>query len=140
MRDPGEQFYPVGLDQQVDDERASGLPLAVQAVTTVREERIGCQPVANRSAGAATLTRHAQDLLLEDGATELDGTPHGASIASSPIHEARSSSSTCTPFAMLEVNVTSSWIAFTRNTEALRSATASTLPISLSPWSTGSAK
>jgi hypothetical protein len=51
-----EQFHTVGLDQQVDDESASGLPLAVQAVTAIREERIGQEPVANRSAGAATLT------------------------------------------------------------------------------------
>src|SRR5437762_1777469 len=137
MRDPGEQFYPVGLDQQVDDERASGLPLAVKAVTTVREERIGCQPVANRSAGAATLTRNAHDLLLEDRATELDGAPHAASTASSPIHAARSSSSARTPCVMMRVNLTSSWIAFTRSTDALRSAAASTLPISRSPCRIG---
>src|SRR5207244_3693681 len=65
-----EQLHTVGLDQQVDDERASGLSLAVQAVTAVREERIGRKPVANRSAAAATLTWGAHVLLLEDNATE----------------------------------------------------------------------
>src|SRR6266498_3357678 len=60
----------VGFDQQVDDESATGLPLAVQAVTAMCEERIGRKPVANRSAGAATLTWDAHDLLLEDSATE----------------------------------------------------------------------
>jgi hypothetical protein len=56
LRVAREQFHAVGLDQQVDHESASGLPLAVQAVTAMREERIGRKPVANRSAGAATLT------------------------------------------------------------------------------------
>ena len=65
LRGPGEQFYTVGLDQQVDDESASGLPLAVQAVTAVREERIGRKPVANRTASAAALTWDAHDFLLE---------------------------------------------------------------------------
>jgi hypothetical protein len=36
----------------------------------MREERIGRKPVANRSAGATTLTWDAHDLLLEDQATE----------------------------------------------------------------------
>jgi hypothetical protein len=56
LRHSREQLHTVGLDQQVDDESASGLPLAVAAVTAMREERIGRKPVANRSAGAATLT------------------------------------------------------------------------------------
>ena len=43
LRVAGEQLHAVGLDQQVDDEGASGLPLAVQAMTAVREERIGRQ-------------------------------------------------------------------------------------------------
>src|SRR5581483_8638896 len=50
-----QQLNTVGLDQQVDDERASGLPLAVQAVTAVDEHRLGCQAVANRSARATAL-------------------------------------------------------------------------------------
>ncbi len=33
-----------------------GLPLAVAAVAAMDEERLGHQPVANRAAGAATLT------------------------------------------------------------------------------------
>ena len=42
--------------------------------------------------------------------------------------------------SIARVNFTSSWIACTRSTEALRSATASTLPTSRSWWRTGSAK
>jgi hypothetical protein len=68
LRGARDQLYTVGLDQQVDDESASGLPLAVQAMTAMREERIGRKPVANRSAGATTLTWDAQDPLLEDKA------------------------------------------------------------------------
>jgi hypothetical protein len=83
-----EQLYAVGLDQQVDDESASGLPLAIQAVTAVREERIGRKPVANRSAGAATLTWDVHDLLLEDERRSLDCTPFPWRImlASEPGH------------------------------------------------------
>jgi hypothetical protein len=66
LRDAREQLHTVGLDQQVDDESASGLSLAVQAVTAMREERIGHKPVANRSAGAATLTWGAHVLLPKD--------------------------------------------------------------------------
>src|SRR4029450_10234221 len=51
-----EQLDPVALDQQVDDERAAGLPLAIQAMTAVDEERLRRQPVANLSARAPTLT------------------------------------------------------------------------------------
>jgi trans-2,3-dihydro-3-hydroxyanthranilate isomerase len=61
-----EQLHAVGLDQQVDDESASGLPLAVQAVTAMCEKRIGRKPVPNCSAGAATLTWDAHGLLLEE--------------------------------------------------------------------------
>src|SRR5262245_47190598 len=42
-----EQLDAVGLDQQVDDERAAGLPLAVEAVAAMDEERLGREPVAN---------------------------------------------------------------------------------------------
>jgi hypothetical protein len=66
----GEQLHAIGLDQEVDHKGASGLPLAVQAMTAMREERIGRKPVANRSAGATTLTWDAHDLLPEDKATE----------------------------------------------------------------------
>src|SRR5512132_16057 len=51
-----EQLDTVALDQQVDDERAAGLPLAIQAMTAVDEERLRRQPVANFPAGAPTLT------------------------------------------------------------------------------------
>jgi hypothetical protein len=56
LRDAREQLHTVGLDQQIDDEGTSGLTLAVQAMTAMREERIGRKPVANRFAGATTLT------------------------------------------------------------------------------------
>ena len=75
LRRARQELDAVGLDQQVDDEGASGLALAVQAVTAMREERIGRKPVANRSAGAATLTWDAHDLLLEDKRRSLDCTP-----------------------------------------------------------------
>jgi hypothetical protein len=45
-----EHLDAIRLEQQVDDERASRLPLAVQAVTAIDEHRLGRQPVANRSA------------------------------------------------------------------------------------------
>ena len=54
-----EQLDAIAFDQQVDDERTAGLPLAVQAMTAVDEERLGRQPVANFSAGAPTLTPDA---------------------------------------------------------------------------------
>jgi hypothetical protein len=56
LRHLPEQLHTVGLDQQVDNEGASGLPLAIQAVTAMNEERLGRKAVANRSAGATTLT------------------------------------------------------------------------------------
>jgi hypothetical protein len=58
----GEELDSVGLDQDVDDESAPGLPLTVQAVTAVDEERIGREAVANRSAGATALEWGVQDL------------------------------------------------------------------------------
>jgi hypothetical protein len=53
LRGAREELRAVGLDQDVDDERASSMRLAVEAVTAVREERIGCEAVANLPAGAA---------------------------------------------------------------------------------------
>ena len=50
-----EELHAAGLDQRVDDERASGLPLAIQAVTAVHDQRVGGQAVANGSARAPTL-------------------------------------------------------------------------------------
>src|SRR5205807_76127 len=80
LRRVREQLHTVGLDQQVDDECASGLSLAVQAVTAMREERIGRKPVANRSAGAATLTWDAHELLVEGMRRILDCTPSAQHI------------------------------------------------------------
>jgi hypothetical protein len=56
LRPSGEQLDAVGLDQQVDHEGAARLPLTVQAVAAMDEERLGRQPIANGSAAAATLT------------------------------------------------------------------------------------
>jgi len=39
-------------------------------MTAMREERIGRKPVANRFAGATTLTQNAHDPLLDDKAFE----------------------------------------------------------------------
>ena len=58
----GQQLDAVGFDQRVDDERAAGLPLAVEAVTAVREERVRRQPIPNLSAGAAAFEHVARDL------------------------------------------------------------------------------
>jgi hypothetical protein len=55
LRLAGDQLDPVRLDQQVDHERAPGLALAVQAVAAVCEQRLRREPVADSSAGAATL-------------------------------------------------------------------------------------
>jgi hypothetical protein len=38
LRWHGEDLDTLGLDQQIDDERAAGLPLTVQAMTAVNEE------------------------------------------------------------------------------------------------------
>lgn len=58
-----EDLHPVSLDQQVDDERAAGLALAVQAVTAMDEHRLRNQPVSNASARASALaiSTHATD-------------------------------------------------------------------------------
>src|SRR5262249_51124126 len=53
LRLAGEQLDAVGLDQEVDHERASSLPLAVETVAAMDKERLGGQPVANRAAGTA---------------------------------------------------------------------------------------
>ena len=62
LRLSGEELDSVGLDQDVDDESAPGLPLTVQAVTAVDKERIGREAVAKRPAGAAALEWGVQDL------------------------------------------------------------------------------
>ena len=55
-----EQLHAIGLDQQVDDEGASGLPLAVEAVAAMDEQRIGREAVPNRATRAAALADSAQ--------------------------------------------------------------------------------
>jgi hypothetical protein len=62
LRLSGEELDSVGLDQDVDDESAPGLPLTVQAVTAMDDERLGRKAIANRSAGAAALDWGVQDL------------------------------------------------------------------------------
>src|SRR5215475_14943965 len=58
-------FHPVCLDEQVDHEGAPRLPLAVETVTAVREERIRGEAVSDRSAGAATRSHR---LIANEGA------------------------------------------------------------------------
>ena len=41
----------------------------------MREERIGCEAIANRAARAATLTKITHELLLEDKALEPAQSP-----------------------------------------------------------------
>jgi len=43
---------PIGFDEGVDDEGASGLPLAIPAVATVDEHRFRFEPIAHLPAGA----------------------------------------------------------------------------------------
>jgi hypothetical protein len=57
LRLAGEQFHAVGLNQHVDDERAAGLPLTVQAVAAVHEERFGRQAVADGPTRAAAFLK-----------------------------------------------------------------------------------
>ena len=64
LRLAGEELHPVGLDQEVDDERAARLSLAVQAMTAVHEEWFGNEPIADCSAGATTFTLDAHGFLL----------------------------------------------------------------------------
>jgi len=47
-----QQLDAIGLDQQVDHEGAARLPLAVQAVAAMREQRLRGEAVANRPARA----------------------------------------------------------------------------------------
>ena len=54
LRPALDHLHAVGLDQQVDHEGAAGLPLTVQAVTAVREQRLRAEPVANGAAGTST--------------------------------------------------------------------------------------
>ena len=63
----------VALDQQVDHERAAGLPLAAQAVAAVHEEGLGRQPVADLPTRATT---------FHDG--ESSASPVAAAAARSP--------------------------------------------------------
>ena len=48
----GEDLDTLGLDQEVDDERAAGLTLTVQAMAAMNEERVRREPVTNASARA----------------------------------------------------------------------------------------
>jgi hypothetical protein len=66
LRLAAEELDSVGLDQDVDDECAPRLPLTIQAMTAMDEERIGGKPVPNLSARAAAFRLDAQDLLLAD--------------------------------------------------------------------------
>jgi hypothetical protein len=71
LRLPGEQLDAVRLDQHVDDERAPGLPLAVQAVTAVREERLRREPISNLTTGTAAFA-HLASLPHREQALEYE--------------------------------------------------------------------
>src|SRR5215213_10203993 len=58
LRLAGEKLHSVGLDQDVDHERAARLSLAVQAVAAVDEEGIGREAVANGAAGTTAVEGH----------------------------------------------------------------------------------
>jgi hypothetical protein len=55
-----EQLYAISLDQQVDDEGATGLPLAVEAVAAVDEERIGREAIPNGATRTTALANSGQ--------------------------------------------------------------------------------
>src|SRR5690349_20062864 len=61
LRLAGHDLDPVGLDKEVDDERATCLALAVQAVAAVDEERLARQPIAHRTARTATFADHGAE-------------------------------------------------------------------------------
>src|SRR5207247_2093711 len=91
---------------------------------------------ADRGGGEDHHPRAARGVLSGPGggpsSRRADGHVHVAA-GSRPSQDARSFSSACTAFVTARANFTSSWIAFTRSTPALRSAIASTLPTSRSP-------
>src|SRR5689334_1800042 len=58
---PCQDLDAVERDQRVDDEGAARLPLAIEAMAAVHEERIARQSVANGSACAATLADHTPE-------------------------------------------------------------------------------
>src|SRR4029077_9088354 len=49
----GQEGYSVGLDKRVEHERASGLPLAIAAMTAMYEHRPRDEPVAHRRTSAS---------------------------------------------------------------------------------------
>jgi hypothetical protein len=71
LRLPREQLDPVGLDHHVDDERAPGLPLTVQAMAAVDEKRIGREAIPDDSTRAAAFTQRAHDPVISRVARRL---------------------------------------------------------------------
>src|SRR5207248_1240582 len=57
LRRAGEQLDAVGLDQHVDHECTPRLPLTVQTMAAVDEERVGPKPITHLPACAATFHR-----------------------------------------------------------------------------------
>ena len=90
------------------------------------------RPAEPRSAACGGIVAESARVGTDPGFLQRAG-----STAASPSHAARSSSSACTAFAIVRLSFTSSWIAFTRSTDAFRSAVASTFPTSRSPWRIG---
>jgi hypothetical protein len=75
-----EKPHPVGFDQQVGDERAPGLPLTVQTMTAMDEQRSGHNPVANGAARAAALKWSAHSHLQQGWSPDCTSGPAHESI------------------------------------------------------------
>ena len=99
-------------------QRWHGRTARIRATTRTRTHR----PPTPRRSSAACLAQAAD---------------HARTTRSRPSQRASASSSPSTPAFVSGVNGASSWTASTRSTPASRSAVASTLPTSASPWRTG---
>ena len=125
-REPPVEARPVGLVVAVDPDAAAVAERREGRSARRRSLRSGCTgPRSSRNGLRRPPPRRERTTSARD--------------RSSPSHRRSDSSSAFTALVMPDVNVTSSWIALTRSVDALRSAIASTLPTSASPWSTGSA-
>ena len=59
LRMAGQHADPIGLDERVKNKSAARLSLAIAAMAAMNEHRLGREPVADRSARAATVARDA---------------------------------------------------------------------------------
>ena len=111
------------------------LPVCVRHHTADPRPGLGDRARAKPDARGDAAERRGDD----DRPAEPPGRRVTSRGRSSPSHRRSDSSSAFTAFVMAGVNATSSWTALTRSVDVLRSAIASTLPTTASPWSTGSA-